>query len=405
MLVLSMAIRNVFRQKRRSLLTALTMFGGFILCSFSIAMSDGSYHHVIDMFTRNQMGHIQLHRDDYLDRPSLYKTIDDYEDVGRRLDSVEGIKSWTPRLISAGLVSAEEKSAGAQLIGIDPMRENSTTRFERKIVKGQALPDQPSHQAVLGKGLAGLIKADVGDEVVVLSQAADGSLANDLYSVIGLVVTDNWSLDLSGFYLHLTDAQELLALEGRVHEIVVLGEELSGLDQLAADVQGALDDESIDVATWKRFAASFYRAMLADQKGSWISVAVIVIVVAVGVLNTVLMTVLDRRREYGLLRAVGTSPGQVFGLVVIEVTILAILSLLIGGLVALALNYYYSISGMDFGQSFSYGGVEFSRMFTEINARSFVIPGVAVLASAIVVSIIPALRAAQIAPAQSMRTH
>jgi len=307
--------------------------------------------------------------------------------------------------VSAGLVSAGEKSAGAQLIGIDPERENATTRFDQKIVVGQGLAREPSHQAVLGKGLARLIAADIGDEVVVLSQAADGSIANDLYTIVGLVVTDNQATDLSGFYLHLTDAQELLALEGRVHEIAVLGEELGGLDQLASDVQVAIDNEDINVATWKRFAAAFYRAMLADQKGSWISVAVIVIVVAVGVLNTVLMTVLERRREYGLLRAVGTGPGQVFGLVVIEVTILAILSLLVGGLVALALNYYYSFTGMSFGESFSYGGVEFSLMFTEINARSFYIPGLAVLVSALLVSIIPALRAAHIAPAQSMRMH
>jgi ABC-type lipoprotein release transport system permease subunit len=400
-----MALRNVFRQKRRSVLTALTMFGGFVLCSFSIAMSDGSYNHVIDMFTRNQMGHIQIHHDDYLDRPSLYKTIDDYEEIGRKLDGVEGITSWTPRIISAGLVSLGEKSAGVQLIGVDPQRENSTTRFDRKVVSGTGLAAEPSRQAVLGKGLAGLIKAEVGDEVVVLSQAADGSIANDLYTVVGLVVTDNQATDLTGFYLHLDDAQELLVLEGRVHEIAILGEELGTLDALADDVTLAVDNDQLDIATWKRFAASFYRAMLADQKGSWISVGVIVIVVAVGVLNTVLMTVLERRREYGLLRAVGTGPGQVFRLVMIEVTILAILSLLIGSLVALALNYYYSITGMGFGQSFSYGGVEFSLMFTEINARSFYIPGLAVLVSAIAVSIIPALRAAHIAPAQSMRTH
>ncbi len=405
MLVLSMAIRNVFRQKRRSILTALTMFGGFVLCSFSIAMSDGSYNHVIDMFTRNQMGHIQIHRDGYLDRPTLYKTINEYESIGHKLDDVDGVTSWAPRLLSAGLVSVGEKSAGAQIIGIDPDRENSTTRFDKKIVKGKTLAAEPAHQAVLGKGLAGLIKADVGDEVVLLSQAADGSLANDLYTIVGLVVTDNWAVDLSGLYLHLDDAQEVLALEGRVHEIAVLGEELGGVDLLATDIRETVADDEIDVATWKRVAASFYRAMLADQKGSWISVAVIVIVVAVGVLNTVLMTVLERRREYGLLRAIGTGPGQVFGLVVIEVTTLAILSLILGSLVAFALNYYYSITGMDFGQSFSYGGVEFSLMYTEINARSYLIPGLAVLISAVVVSVIPALRAAQVPPAQSMRIH
>ena len=405
MLVLAMALRNVFRQKRRSLLTALTMFGGFILCSFSIAMSDGSYNHVIDMFTRNQMGHIQIHKGDYLDRPSLYKTIDDYEQVGARVSSVSGVTAWTPRVLSAGLVSVDEKSAGAQIFGIDPKSENAATRFEKKIVEGRALDAEPNHEAVLGPGLAKLLKANVGDELLVLSQGADGSIANDLYNIVGLAATDNKGIDLSALYLHLSDAQELLVLEGRVHELVVMAGELGSLDEVAADVRAAVDDSTLDVATWQQFAAAFYRAMKADQKGNWISVTVILIVVAVGVLNTVLMTVLERRREYGLLRAIGTGPGQVFGLVMIEVVILAIMSLIIGSLIAYGLNWYYSIHGMSFGESWSYGGVEFGQMFTEINARSFYIPGLAVVISAALVAIVPALRAAHVAPARAMRMH
>jgi len=405
MLMLAMALRNVFRQKRRSLLTAMTMFGGFVLCSFSIAMSDGSYNHVIDMFTRNQMGHIQIHAGDYLDKPSLYKTIDNYEQVGERVAEVDEVTSWTPRVLSAGLVSVGEKSAGARIIGIDPGRENAATRFEKKITAGRALASTPMREVVLGPGLADLLKAEVGDEVVVLSQGADGSIANDLFTIVGLAATDNKATDLSAFYIHIADAQELLVLEGRIHELVVLAEELGSLEQVADDIRLALDDNTLDVATWKQFAAAFYRAMAADQKGNWISVAVILIVVAVGVLNTVLMTVLERRREYGLLRAIGTGPGQVFRLVVIEVFILAVLSLIIGGLIAYGLNWYYSIHGMDFVESWSYGGVEFGKMFTEINARSFYIPGLAVLLSAVLVSIIPALRAAHVAPAKAMRIH
>ncbi|MFH1686033.1 MAG: ABC transporter permease [bacterium] len=404
-LILRMAFRNILRQKRRSLLTALTMFGGFVLCSFSIAVSDGTYHHVIDMFTRNQMGHIQIHSGDYLDRPSLYKTIDDCQAVGRQIEITAGVTSWAPRVLSAGLVSVGDKSAGAMILGIDPERENATTRFGRKIMSGTPLAADPAMQAVVGKGLARLLKADVGDELVLLSQGADGSIANDVYQIVGLIVTDNQATDIGGLYLHISDAQQLLVLDDRVHEIAVLAEDLSEINDVAAALRLNLDDKNLAIATWKEFAASFYRAMLADQQGTWISVFIIVIVVAVGVLNTVLMTVLERRREYGLLRAIGTGPGQVFGLVVTEVISLAVLSLVIGAAIALAVNWYYSVDGMDFGLSITYGGVEFGNMYSEINARSFWLPGLAVLTSAIVVSIMPAIRAGRTAPAQAMRIH
>lgn len=405
LLMLRMAFRNVLRQKRRSLLTALTMFGGFILCSFSIAMSDGTYHRVIDMFTRNQMGHIQIHRGDYLDKPSLYKTIDDYRTLAEQIENTEGVTCFTPRVLSAGLVSVGEKSAGAIIYGIDPQRENATTRFDRKIVDGSSLASEPAMQAVIGKGLARLLGSNVGDDLVVLSQGADGSIANDLYRIVGLVATGNQAADLSALYLHIDDARELLVLDDRIHEVAILAEDLDELEDVTQALALRFDDDELDIAIWKKFAASFYRAMVADQQGTWISVFIIVIVVAVGVLNTVLMTVLERRREYGLLRAIGTGPSQVFALVVIEVTILAIMSLIIGAAIALALNWYYSIDGMNFGLSITYGGMEFGNMYSEINARSFYLPGLSVLISAIVVSIMPALRASRIAPAQAMRIH
>ena len=132
---------------------------------------------------------------------------------------------------------------------------------------------------------------------------------------------------------------------------------------------------------------------------------IILLVVAVGVLNTVLMTVLERRREYGVMRAIGTAPGEIFRLVTVEVLFMAVIGLVIGFGVAYLVNYLLSINGVYMGQSFTYGGIEFSRMYTEINARSFWIPAVSVLITAVLVSVFPALRAAKTAPARSMRMH
>ena len=105
MTTLKMAYRNVLRQKRRTLLTVLTMLGGFTLASISIAWSDGAYNFVIDLFTRARLGHIQVHGQGYLDKPTLYNTINDFETVGRQIGDVEGVVSWTPRLFSAGLAA------------------------------------------------------------------------------------------------------------------------------------------------------------------------------------------------------------------------------------------------------------------------------------------------------------
>jgi len=403
--MLKIAFRNIFRQKRLTILTVLTMFGGFTLASISIAWSDGSYAYVIDMFTRNEMGHTQIHRQGYVDRPSLYKTIDGYEVIGQALESVAGVVAWAPRLYSAGLASVGEKSSAARVIGIDPVHENRTTRFDKKTVRGRSFSPEPRHEAMLGAGLARVLKADVDSQIVIVSQAADGSIANDAYTIVGLLESGNTLTDQSSLYLHLADAQELFVLEGRVHEIALIGADLDDVDEMTAAVAARLNRPELEVASWKEFARQFYHAMQVDQQGSWIMLGVILMVVAVGVLNTVLMTVLERRREYGVLRAVGTRPGQVFTLVVYEVIMMAIIGIIIGFGLSYLANYLLSIYGVTMAQSFTYGGIEFRTMYSEINARSFYIPGIAVLLTAIIVSLFPATRAAHVAPARAMRTH
>jgi ABC-type lipoprotein release transport system permease subunit len=405
MLMFKIAFRNIFRQKRRTILTALTMFGGFTLAAFSIGWADGSYNFIINMFTRHQMGHIQIHYKDYRDRPTLYKTINNTQSVGDQLSQIEEVEEWTARLYSAGLVSVGDKTAGTSIIGIDPVRENSATNFDKKIVQGTSFSENSSREAIIGRGLAEVLEAKTGDEVVVVSQAADGSIANDLYRLVGIIETGNTLSDRTSFYLHLRDAQELFVLEGRVHEIALIVKNLNMVKYVTSKVEKILENPDLEVSPWQVFAKSFYQAMKADKEGMWIMLFIIMVIVAVGVLNTVLMSVLERQREYGVLKAVGTKPYQIFKLVLYEVALLAVFSIIIGGILGFIINHSLSQSGVDLPQAFTYGGMEFKTMYTEVNARSLYIPGITVVISAILISIFPALRAANTEPAKTMRAH
>ena len=417
MVMLKIAFRNIFRQKRRSILTALSMFGGFVMAAFFIGFSEGTYNGIIDTFTRNQMGHIQVHHRDYLDRPSLYKTIDQLPEIEGILSQMDKVDSWAPRLYSAGLASVSEKSAGVRIIGIDPAKEDRTTKFHERITGGAMFSGATANEVIIGKGLAKLLKGGVGDDVVVVSQAADGSIANDRYKIVGIVDTGDEIGDRANFYLPLAAAQELLVLGGKVHEIAVTVNSLHDVDfvdkalekKLAAlnshSDSGPGTNASLAVEPWQEFARSFYIAMKADKEGMWIMLLIIVMVVAVGVLNTVLMSVLERRREYGVLKAVGTKPGQIVKMVLFEVNILAVICIVFGAAAGLLLNYIFSIHGISIPEPMSYGGMKFQHMFTEINAMSFYIPAVTVLVVATLVSLFPALKAAHTDPARSMRVH
>ena len=403
--MIKIAFRNIFRQKKRSILTILTMLGGFVLSAFSFGWSDGTYSNIINMFTRSQLGHIQIHREGYLDRPALYKTIDNYQEIGIVLDTITGLEAWAPRVYSSGLVSVGEKSTGARIIGIDPTRENIATRFEKKITEGVPFSKEASHQAILGEGLATNLKAKIGDSIIIVSQGADGSIANDIYEIIAKTNSGDRMYDQTALYLHLDDAVELFVLYNQIHEMILIGEDLDEVDELAETIQSVIDNPELAVAPWQEFAKPFYEAMMADKQGSWILLFIIILIATIGVLNTVLMTVLERRREYGVLRALGTQPGQIIKLVLSEVAVMACISIIIGSLIALITNTSFSWDLPESLGSLAYGGVELKTMTSELNLRSFVIPAISIFISAISVSIYPALKAARIAPAKAMRMH
>jgi len=405
MLIFKMAFRNIFRQRRRTTLTGLSMLVGFVLAVIFIGWGDGTYNNIIDEFTRNRLGHIQVHEKTYLDRPSLYKTIQESDELFSILDSTRGIESWAPRLFSAGLASVGEKTAGVRIIGIDPAREDRTTQFNEKILQGRDFSRIPSKEAIIGKGLAQILNAELGDEIVIISQAADGSIANDLYTIIGISSSGDDLSDRTSFYLHIREAQELLVLDGRIHEISLTVNKLNQVRKTNNLLASEIKDPDLSVAPWQVFAKAFYDAMQADKAGSYVMLIIIVFIVAVGVLNTVLMSVLERQREYGVMKAIGTKPKQIIKVVVLEVTILALICIILGSGLGYGANTLLSKYGLKFGEGFTYGGMKFETMKAEINLRSFLIPAITVILCAALVSLLPAIKAARTEPAKTMRFH
>jgi putative ABC transport system permease protein len=405
MLTLRMAFRNIFRQKRRTIFTGLSIVGGFTLAVIFIGWADGSYNNIIDQFTRNRLGHIQIHEKTYLDRPSLYKTIDAAQKIGAILEQVDSVESWAPRVYGAGLAAVGEKSAGVQIIGLDPQRENATTHFDRKILQGRSFSALRAGEVVLGKGLAEILQAKTGDRVVLVSQAADGSIAQDLYLLVGIAASGDDLSDRMSFFLPLGTAQDYLVLGDRLHEIAIVVDRLSRVNRIAATLSGLIDDPALSVDPWQVFARSFYEAMRADKAGMWVMLVIIVVIVAVGVLNTVLMSVLERRREYGLLKAIGTKPRQIVRLVLLEIMVLSLIAMIVGAGLGLGTNAILSNHGIKFSSGLTYGGMVFDTMKSEINLRSFVIPAITVILSAVLVSLVPAVKAARTEPAKTMRMH
>lgn len=420
-MLFKLAWRNVFRQRRRTVLTLLTMTGGFVLSSVAIGWMDGSYGSIIMFFTNSRSGQIQIHGSGYLDDPSIYNTIEGYGEIGSLLDSLPGIRTWAPRLYTGGLLAVRphgsssgsvfSSSAAASITGIDPDREDGATDFSSQIIEGSMLEKSAADSSyyavgnmVLGKELAILLEASVGDSLVMLSQAADGGSTDRKYVVVGIHSSGNADLDRSSCYVTLKDAQLLFALEGRVHEIAVMTDNLGDVDRLTDEIAGMLPGGGLQVDSWKTFAREFYNGMKADEVQLRITIFIIVFVAAMGVLNTILMMVLERRREFGVMKGLGTRPNFIVRMVVLEANIMGIISVIAGSLISTGLLLYLSSHGLVMDPPINYGGTVFSEMIATVNSSCYLVPALCVMITASVVSIPPALKAAHTSAAKTLRT-
>jgi ABC-type lipoprotein release transport system permease subunit len=402
MLTVKMAFRNLQRHKRRSFFTGLTILGGFVLSSLSLGIAEGSYDAIIKAFTQSSTGNIQIHKKGYLDNPSIYKTIEGPQKLENKILKMEQVKSTAPRIYFPSLIFLKNKTNAAQVVGINPEKEAKTTTITKKIDKGIFLSQTPKKEVMLGATIAKMIKADIGMEISMVSQGYDGSIANDNFKVTA-ILQDDKSQEGINVYMHVKTARDFFYMPNAVHEIVITLKNHSKSVKTAKLINSRLTGTQLTAEPWQIVKKDFYRAMQADKKGNHISLIVIMIIVAVGVLNTVLMSVLERTREFGVLKALGTKPMQIAKLIMLETTFLTIFSIAAGLIAALVLNYYFAVHGIKMSHEIHYGGIVFDKIISTLKVKIFLIPALVTFFTALTVAVFPALRAAKITSVKAMK--
>lgn len=378
---------------------------GYLMASVSLSIAEGSYGGVIDLFTKDHTGHVQIHYKDFLDRPTLYKQIKDLDEVLATIESDPNVAAATPRVLTQTLAYGNDKSALASVVGIDPEREKKTTFLGRKVFQGEYLTGELTEdgydRVMIGIGIANSLKVSLGDEIILIGQGADGSIANDIYVVSGIVGTKD-SFEKQKIFMSLDAAQRFLSMGPAAHEIAIVVGHHSKAEEAALAVEALLANPDLSVESWQVVEKTFYETMVADKAGNYVSIVVIMAMVAIGVLNAVLMSTLERTREFGLLKAVGTRPKQIFAMIVTETMVLGFWGCIFGAICAWPLNRYLSIEGIPMPQAMDVGGIPFDRILGEISFASMVVPAIIVLATALIVSLLPGTKAARVTPVKAL---
>lgn len=398
-----MALRNLARRKLRTLLTVGMVAVGTSLIVFMIGLSEGSYGDMIEIATRSWAGHFQVMAEGYDKKPTLFKAIRGADALAARLAADFGVEAVTVRVETAGLVSMGSRTSGTMLVGVDPATEARVASMGRAVKRGRWLDsawDAP-FEMVLGSGLAKKLGAEVGSEVSFVAQAADGSIAAELFTVVGLLDSGTAEIDASAALVRLDRCREMLALGDRAHRIVG---RFGNIER--ADLPGGGFDlpAEVEYLGWRQVLPALDNSIKTDRAGVRILLSILLGVVILGVANTMLMVVMERTREFGVMASLGVMPGDIVALVVFEAAWLtafgAALGIVAGGLA----NEWFSVHGISVvADAVEIGGVLFKEMHTKNSFLALAGAPAIVVFCGVVAAFLPAVRAARMKPAAALR--
>jgi ABC-type lipoprotein release transport system permease subunit len=401
---LRIAWRNLSRNRRRTVITVTAVLLNTAVLIATDALMTGLTAQTIRNATEMVVGEAQIHAAGYRAERSMYQAIPDPAALLARAHA-HGIGA-APRTFGFGLLSAGAKSAGASFWGVDPAAERAAFDLPRHVATGRFLADAPAAEVVIGRKLARSLEAGVGSELVAVVQAADGSLGNELYKVVGILQTVGDDIDRGAVFMHRAELDRLFAAGGRVHEIA--------LDSRGAIAPGAivhlyadLPPRGLEVVTWRQLLPAISDMQNLSGATTLLFGLVFLLAAGLGVLNTMLMATHDRVREYGLVKALGASRLRIFRDVLAEAALLSLVANALGVALGVAGSFFMQKVGIDLsalgGGDITFSGIAFDPIWRGmLRARAVVEAVVATTAACLLASLYPAIKAARLDPARAM---
>ncbi len=402
--MLRLAWRNVWRNFRRSLITTASMACGLAAIMFGQSMIKTEQHQLVEKATGSITGHIQVQHRSIKDFKFPDKFIEDPSVVETALQAQPGVAAFGKRINITGLVSSPAGSSGTLICAVEPDKEPHVTSMATYLIAGQFL-GKSDHDIVMGDKLAQRLDVRLGEKVVVMAQAEDGSMGAEAFRLSGLYHTGSESFDGQIIYIPLPIAQTMLMAGKHVNQIVARLSDIDSVGRVKLELAERLSQRPVQVLTWKDVDHEIMSIEKFQNGLLDIVLLVVFVIVALGILNTLLMSLFERVREFGVLMAMGARPRWVMKLVLMESIILGSLGTALGIALGCILITYFHRAGLHLpvGDALSYFLPFPAVLFLRYAWASHAFAVTAVLGTSVIAAIPPALRACRLRPAEALR--
>ncbi|MBE9545537.1 MAG: ABC transporter permease [Proteobacteria bacterium] len=404
-----MAWRNIWRNPRRTILTICAIAFASLLLVFMLSFQFGSYETMINTSVKIHTGHLQIQADAYQAKKNMRLVVPNPVKIAGILDAMPNIEAYTFRGQAFSLISSNERTYGGVVTGIDPDHEAGVSRLKSLIRQGEFLSSDDMNQALVGKLLAKNLRVKIGDELTVMGQGRDGSIAATVVKVKGIYSSGIDEFDRASIHIPLKTFQEVYTMQGAVHEVVVIADSLRNLDTLKRTIKANLSSlnlkKPLTVLDWNELMPGLRQSIEMDLISGLIFYLLLVLVVAFSILNTFLMAIFERTREFGVLMAIGTTPGRLTKVLLIESMSMTFVGIVAGIIVGSMITVYFQSHGIEISgasELLSQFGIT-GRMYPKLSLLSAVSGPLAVLIITFFAALYPALKVRRMRPVEAMR--
>jgi len=337
-----MAWRNLWRNKRRTLIAVASIFFGVLLSAFMSSMQEGSYENMVNIAVKFYSGSMQIHKDGYWDNQAINNSFETNEKIVSALENDKHIDFYTPRLESFALASSEEITKGAMVLGIDPVNEDKVTSVTAKLKKGEYLK-RGDDGVLVSSGLAKFLKLDILDTLVMISQGYHGVSAAGKYPIRGIIKHPNPEFDKMLVYMDIKNCQEFYSAYDLLSSYAIMVDDHDKMAGIQRRLKKAIGDD-YEVMTWGEMQPVLVQQIESDRQSGAVFILVLYLVIGFGILGTIMMMMSERKREMGVMIAIGMKKALVRRMMFFETMLIGFVGVALGVIVALPLVYYFYLN-------------------------------------------------------------
>jgi putative ABC transport system permease protein len=399
-----LAWKNMWRNKHRTSITIAAIFFAVILSVVTSSLQDGVFDNLIKNVVSFYSGYIQVHKQGYWDERILDNTFEGSLKLEQKIIQQNNVRAIAPRLESFALASSEELTKGCMVIGIMPAQENEITALQAKIVEGAYLSEKDP-DLLLAQGLAERLKLHLHDTLVLIGQGYHGATAAGKYRIKGIVKFGSPDLNDQSLFLSLSTAQALYSAEGMLTSYVLALDNPSDLNTTAAAVKAAIGSD-YETMTWEEMMPEVIQHIQTDKGSMFIIQGILYLLICFGIFGTLLMMMVERKYEMGMLVAIGMKKVKLMQLLIIESIFTVVSGCMLGIFISIPIVYYLYKYPIRFTGEMAkvYEEFGFEPIFpSSTEASNFIYQGLIVLALSLLLSLYPLVKIAQLNPVTAMK--